>query len=272
MAWSPIDAPSIVSSGRSRSGSGHVRDRRRAQEADHRARLVGQLGRPVAIAAHGVGAELGREQQRPGVDIGHLDQLEVQRGDDRVGAAAAAQGPEQLRVVVGVDGPLLAVRGHQLERPNLVAGPAVTPPEPAQAAAEGVAGDADVRRGAGQKAEPVLLRGGAQVHRQDPGADPGGAPLRVDLDPAQALGLDHDRALERAHRHGAVAGPLAEQLEVVVAGEADHGGDVGGALDEGDRLRVRVGGQVPRLAGLVPVRVLGGRDPSVDAELAEIHA
>ena len=56
--------------------------------------------------------------------------------------------------------------------------------------------------------------------------------------PAHPLGLDQDRAVERAQRGGAVAGSLAGDPEPVLGGEADRLGDVLGALDEGDRARV----------------------------------
>ena len=69
----------------------------------------GTVGRPVAVGADRLGAELGREEQGAGVDLGDRQQLEVQGGDDRVAAAAAAQGPEEVGLVVGVDRARLAV-------------------------------------------------------------------------------------------------------------------------------------------------------------------
>ena len=135
---------------------GHVGDRRRGDEADHRGDVVGDAGGPVAVGAHRVGAELGREDEGAGVDLGDREQASVQGGDDRVAAAAAAQRPEEVGVVLGVDRARLAVGGDQLDRLHAVAGEAVAAAEPAEAAAEGVAGDADVGRGAGHRAEAVL--------------------------------------------------------------------------------------------------------------------
>ena len=134
---------------------GHVGQRRRAQEADDRGDLVGDVCGPVAVGAERIGAELGRQDQRAGVDLGDRQQVEVQRGDDRVAAAAAAQRPEEVGVVVGVDPPLLAVGGDELDRVHAVAGEPVAAPEPAQPAAERVADDAHVGRGAGQRAQAL---------------------------------------------------------------------------------------------------------------------
>ena len=44
---------------------GHVGDRRRGDEADHRGDVVGDAGRPVAVGADRLGADLGREERAP---------------------------------------------------------------------------------------------------------------------------------------------------------------------------------------------------------------
>ena len=54
-----------------------------------------------------------------------------------------------------------AVGGHELDGDDAVRGQAVAAREPAEAAAEGVADDADVGRGAGEAGEAVLGRGEA---------------------------------------------------------------------------------------------------------------
>ena len=105
---------------------GHVGDRRRGDEADDRGDLVGEAGGPVAVGAHRLGADRGREEQGAGVDLGDREQVELQGGDDRVAAATAAQRPEQVGVVLGVDRARLAVGGDQLDRPHAVAGEAVS--------------------------------------------------------------------------------------------------------------------------------------------------
>ncbi len=250
---------------------GHVWDRRRRDEADDRGDAVGEVGGPVAVGAHGIGAKLGREDEGASVDLADRDQVEVQGGDERVAPAAAAQGPEEVGLVLGVDRALLAVGGDELDRAHAVAGEAVLATEPAEATAEGEAGYADVGRGARHRAKVVLLRGGAELGDEDAGLDPGGLRLGVDLDPAHALGLDQDRPFERARQaEGAVPGPLAGDAQVVLGGEADRLGDVVGALDEGDRLGALVGGEVPGEARLVPVGIARGGNAAGDRQPGEV--
>ena len=220
----------------------YVGERRGAQEADDRGDLVGNRSSPVTVGTNSVGAELGCEDQRPGVDVRDRRQLELERGDDRIAAPAPPQRPEQIGVGVGIDPASFARRGHQLDRVDPVTGEPVAATEPAQPATQRVADDADVGGRARHRAEPVGLRRGADLERQHPGLDPC-PPIRgADLDPAHPLCLDHDRVVERTHRRRAVPGRLAEDLELVVGREPDRRGDVLGALDEGDRARVRVGG------------------------------
>ena len=76
-------------------------------------------------------------------------------------AAAAAQRPEQLGVLVAGGADQLPVGGDELDGEEAVAGEAVAAAEPAEAAAERVADDADVGRGAGQ-------RGEAEPRRREP--------------------------------------------------------------------------------------------------------
>ena len=68
----------------------------------------------------------------------------MQGADDCVAPATAAERPEQFRIGLAVDPAGIGVRGHDLDRLDPVTGKAVAAAEPAQSAAERVAGDADV--------------------------------------------------------------------------------------------------------------------------------
>ena len=74
------------------------------------------------------------------------------------------------------------VGGHDLHGADAVGGEAVLAGEPAQAAAEAVADDADVVRRAGQRGEPVLGGGADDVGPQRAGLGAGAAAVGVDLD------------------------------------------------------------------------------------------
>ena len=91
-----MQAPSIVSSGRPRSGSGTSGIGGGVRKRTTEVTSSGTAGGPVAIGADGVGADLGREEEGAGVDLGDRQQVEVQGGDDRVAAPAAAQRPEEV--------------------------------------------------------------------------------------------------------------------------------------------------------------------------------
>ena len=83
-------------------------------------------------------------QRNRDLRLGYRQQAEVQGADDRVAPATAAQRPEEFGLGLAVDPAGLAVCGHHLDRLHLVTSKAVAAAEPAQPAAEGVAGDADV--------------------------------------------------------------------------------------------------------------------------------
>ena len=87
---------------------------------------------------------------------------------------------------------------------------------------------------------------------------------------ASPLGLDQDRVVER--RQGAAPWPVPwpATRRPFAAAKRDRLGDVLGALDEGDRARAQVGGEVPAEARLVPVGVAGvATRPSI-AQLGEV--
>ncbi|HKA66774.1 MAG TPA: hypothetical protein VKG03_02580 [Solirubrobacterales bacterium] len=110
----------------------------------------------------------------------------------------------------------------------------------------------------------------AQLQHEHAGLDPCGACVRIDLDPAHALGLDQDRVVERAQGDRAVPGSLAGDLELVLGGEPDHLGDVLSALDECDGARPLVGDEVPGGSGLIPVVLARGGEAAADRQFGEV--
>ena len=98
-------------------------------------------------------------------------QLERELGDDAEVAAAAAQAPEQVGVLVVGRGHDAAVGGHDLGLDQVVAREAELALEPPAAAAEGEAGDAGAGHAPAGDGEPVLLGRGVELA-------PGAAPRR----------------------------------------------------------------------------------------------
>ena len=141
------------------------------------------------------------------------------RGHDAEVAAAAAQGPEQLGLVLGVGADEAALGGDELDRGHGVRLHAVLAGEPADAAAERVADDADVRRGAVQRGQPEL---GQPRRHLAPSASR--RPTRTRRaaasmeTPVSAEVLSDQGALERPERAGVVPGRLGRDAEAALGG------------------------------------------------------
>ena len=167
-----------------------------------------------------------------------------------------AQNRSGLVVLVGAD--LGAVAEHQLDGGDAVGGQAELPGVPPDAAAEGVADDADVGGGAVQGGEAV--RGGRldDVLPEHARRDPDDPALRVDVDAGHRRGPQQDDVLERSPSGpalwpvpcGATRRPCAGRRPDDVADLVGVGGvgDGGGALVDGDVPR-HPRGVVPGVSG-----------------------
>ncbi len=76
-AWSPMQAPSIVSSGLPRIGSGTSGIGGGVTKRTTEVTSSETLGRPVAVGADGLGTDLGGEDQRARVDLGDRQQVDA---------------------------------------------------------------------------------------------------------------------------------------------------------------------------------------------------
>ena len=248
--------------------------RREVQDPERGGQLVRRVrGQRVPGAQH-LGVALVRPQQHPREDLVVREQRELHRGHDAEVPAAAAQRPEQVGVDVGGRADELRVRRDQLDRGHGVGGEPVAAGEPAQAAAERVADDADVGRGAREREQPVRGRRLGDLEPQRAGLDAGGPRLDVDLDAAHPLGGEQDRPLQRAERGRVVAGALRGDLQAGADRVLEHGLDVGGVGREGDERGPLVDGQVPGAAREVPLGVVGRDDVAGEGGkgLDRVHA
>ena len=137
-------------------GLGELRQRREVDDVRPRGDLLGQAVQQRGPRAQDLGGPLEAEEQRARVQLAHGHDRELERGHDPEVPAAAAQRPEQLGLVLGVGAHEVAVGGDELDRGHRVGLQAVLAGQPADPAAERVADDADVRRGAVQAREPEL--------------------------------------------------------------------------------------------------------------------
>ena len=213
----------------------------------------GSVGPQRVPRVQHLGGALEREEHRSGVELVDRVDGELDRGHDAEVAAAAAQRPEQVGVVLGVGAHERPVGGHELERGHGVRLQAVLAREPAHAAAERVAGDPDVRRGAVQPGEPVGREPRGDAVPLDARADPDALRAGVDADLLEPADVQQQRVLHVAERPLVVAGRLGRDAQPGAPGVVHGRGDVVGVGGERDRGRVLVAQQVERRAGLVPV-------------------
>jgi hypothetical protein len=208
---------------------------------------------------HLVGA-LEWEEVRARVELADLDDVELDGGHDAEVAAAAAQRPEQLGLVLGVDADQLPLGGDELERRDGVGLQPVLAREPPHAATERVAGDADVGRGAVQPSQAMGRQARADAIPLDAGADANAAGAGIDADLLQAADVDEEQIVHVAQRRLVVGGRLRRDAQPEALGERDGLGDVAGVGRERDRGGPLVDEQIERRARLVVARVVGEHD------------
>jgi hypothetical protein len=122
-----------------------MRQRREVHQPQRRGQRVRHGFDPLVIGVGDLAGAAHRPQQRAGVRLLQGDQLELDRGHDHAGAAAAAQRPVEVRLPVVVDVAPLAFGGDDLEGAHVVGREAVAAREPPEPAADQVAGDPQPR-------------------------------------------------------------------------------------------------------------------------------
>ena len=245
----PACMPATATAGRpSSSGEEHERQRK----------LVGRLGHHVAEAPQQLGGAGAREDREAGHHL-RPDRVEPQldRGHDAEVAAAAAQRPEQLGVLVGGRADRLAAGGDQLDGEDVVDGQAVLALEPARAAAEREPGDAGARDAPADGGEPVLLGGGVDLAPGQAAARADDPPLRVDDQLAQAADVDHEAVLDERRAGDRVAAAAHRDAHAARPRERERGADLVGMGDAGDVARARLDHRVEERAGVLVLGLAG---------------
>jgi hypothetical protein len=120
---------------------------------------------------------LHRKEQCPRAQAGHGVQPKLEAGHDAELTATAAQGPEQIRLMIMIDDSRGAVRTDDLNSQHIIDGEPSRARQPADAARKEEAGDSDVWRRTGLNRKAVLGRGCCD-----------GLPLRARCGPNGALG------------------------------------------------------------------------------------
>ena len=245
-------------------GLGDLRDRGQLQEPGDRGDRVGcGLGPGRPGRQHPVRLLPGPDQPA-GDDLLQGEEAHLECGDDAEAAAAAAQGPEEIGLVAGVGAHEAAVGEDDLHGGQGVGSEPVAAAEPPHAAAQRVAGDADVGRGAVQRHQPVGGGRGHDVLPEGARLDVRGARHGVDAHLRHGARAHQDHVGEVAERSGVVAGPLGGHAQPERAGEGGDLADVAGVGRQGDRGRALVDGDVPGHPGGVVAAVAGEVELAVD--------
>jgi cytochrome c1 len=199
-----------------------------AREERHRRRDhdVGDR-RQLLRSSLGLGDErcdhLGRRRQDQHAAEDHVDLVQTETEPRRHAevAAAAADGPEQLGMRLGVHKQYIAVGGDELGRKQIVDRKPVLPDQEADAAAQGEASDPD-RSGVAEPCREAVRSGSDRVlARRQPGLRRGGLALDVDVQTTHVREIEHDAALGDAVPGQAVAAAADGQLHLVLARERD---------------------------------------------------
>ena len=204
---------------------------------DDRHQLVRSVGAPIAIEAQERGGIVHRPEDRSGEhDRAHRVKPKLELGDDPEVAAPAAQAPEEVRVLGLARLHELPVGGHQVNREELVDRQSVLSLEPADAAAQGEAGDAGVGDDPAGRREPEGLCLAVQLAPEHPGLSPCRSRIRVHPDALHRSEVDDDPAIADGQSGEAVASAADRDREAGAPREPhrrDHVRHAGASRDQG---------------------------------------
>ena len=225
------------------------RRRRHGGDGEEPVQLARRARQELAVGGQDLGGRLDGPEGRPADDGADLVQPEQERGDDSEVAAAAADRPVEVRILVGGRPHALAAREHDIRLEQVVDRKAVLARQVAEAAPEREAPDAGRRDDPARRGKAVLVGGPVDLAPGAAAADPDRPGLRVDLDPLHRGEVDHDAVVARPEAGPVVPAAAYGDQEVVVARKADHLGDVLGACAARDQRGVPVDHRVVDLAG-----------------------
>ena len=177
------------------------------------------------------------------------------RGDDAEISAAAAQAPQEVRVLLFRRAQEVAVRGDDVEGERIVAGEAEAPAEPAEAAAEREARGAGVRDDArgGRKSKRGAFM--VELPEQGPAVHIGARRFRFDAHALHGLQVDDESAIAGRLARNAVAAGADRGEQLVLAREVDGAPHVGRPRATGDQRGLLVEHPVPHAAARVIGRI-----------------
>lgn len=181
----------------------------------------------------------------------------IEAGDDAEVAATAPQAPEQIRVLVFAGMHQPAVGGHHVHAGHVVRGPAPTPGQIAEAAAQGQARNAGGRDETEHGREAVQLGLAIQVAESAPRPGMSDPAVAIDPDPAHRRQVEQQRAVRHGQSGDVVTSALDAEQQLVFAREAHALHHVRGVQATGDQGGLSVDHAVPEGTRLLVSRIAG---------------
>jgi len=181
-------------------------------------------------------------------------EVELESRDHADAAATATESPEEVPVLLGARGEILAVGGDDVDRGEIVGAQSVLVPEVSETATEGEprhSGRGDDAEGC---REPERLRLAVDVPQRGTRLDPRRSLLGVDPYAGHRREVDDDPAITDGGSGDVVAAPANRHEEVVLADEVHAVDHVGHARTPEDEPRIPVDDPVPDGSRLVVVR------------------
>ena len=186
--------------------------------------------------------------------------LELELGDDAEVAAATAERPEQVGVLVLVGADDLTPGGDHLGADEVVARKPEATAQVADPAAERQAADAGLGNDARGGGETVLLAGGVELAELRTSLDARRFRLRIDAGRVHQRQVDHQSVVADRLAGDAVPATADRHRQALGAGEIDAGDHVVGVFAAGDHRWSPIDHAVPDLTHLVVVGVVGQHD------------
>nr|WP_244439375.1 hypothetical protein [Azospirillum baldaniorum] len=174
-------------------------------------------------------------------------------------AAAAADGPEEVGVLVGAGAQELPVCGDHVGGQQIVHRQPVFAGQPAEPAAQRQPGDAGGRVDADRHGQPESLGLPVQVAQRGAGGHPRGPADGVDMDEAQGAEVDQQPPIAQGIAGDVVTAAAHGDQQPVLPREAHRLHDVRGTGAAGDQAGPAVDHGVPDRPGFVIARRLRGQ-------------
>ena len=229
-----------------------------------------QLGRRVgddrAIQVEHAFRFFGTPRDGAADDVGtDLVQLVFEAGDDTEVAAAAAQSPEEIAVLVFRRAHDRAVGGDEIHRCDVVRRPAEPPGEISEAAAKRQAGAAGVRDESEDRGQAMKLCLAIDIAEEAPGLRAREPRRRVDPHAAHQRHVEHQAVLAHGKPGDVVAAALDRERQPVLARRANAGDDVGGTEAANDDGGAPVDHRVPQRTRIVIAGISGAQNGTAHA-------